>query len=149
MTAMETSVGAVTVRAAEPETVPKLAVTVAVPAATAVASPVVAAMVATGGALELHVTVMAFFEPSVYTPIAVNCCVIPATMLAVAGVTLIDASVAAVTVKVAAPEMLPEVAVMLVEPTASAVATPLGPIVATDCALELHVTATARLEPSL
>ena len=65
-------------------------------------------------------------------------------MLGLVGVTAIDDSVAAVTVRVVVPETVPRVAVIVVEPTATDVASPLEPaallIVATDPAEELHVT---------
>jgi hypothetical protein len=65
-------------------------------------------------------------------------------MVALAVVTAIDASVAAVTVSDFVPETDPTVAVIIVEPAATDVARPLEPaallIVATDPVEELHVT---------
>lgn len=65
-------------------------------------------------------------------------------MLGLAGVTAIEDSVALVTLSVVSPETVPRVALILVEPTATDVASPLEPavlvIVATDTSEELHVT---------
>ncbi len=47
---------------------------------------------------------------------AVNCWVVPLAMLGLAGVTARDTSVALVTVSVVLPEVLPDVAVMVVLP---------------------------------
>ncbi len=64
------------------------------------------------------------------------------------GVTAIDVSVAAVTVRVVDRDMLPDVALIVVEPVATAVANPLEPaallIVATSVLDELQVTAVVR-----
>ncbi len=79
---------------------------------------------------------MVLFEK---VPVAVNCCVVPRAMLGVAGVTAMDASVALVTVKVAVPDMSPEVAVMVVVPAATDAARPALLIVATAVSDELHV----------
>lgn len=65
-------------------------------------------------------------------------------MLGLTGVTTIEDSVALVTLSVVSPETVPRVALILVEPTATDVASPLEPavlvIVATDTSEELHVT---------
>jgi hypothetical protein len=81
------------------------------PVPTALASPAVLT-VATAAAEELHVAVLVRFcvLPSVYVPVAVNCCVLPLTTDGFTGVTAIDTSVAAVTVSVVLPETVPEVA---------------------------------------
>ena len=77
-----------------------------------------------------------------------NCFVVPSTMLGLAGVTAIDTSAAGFTVKVVEPEMLPDVALIVVEPEAAEVARPLEPdvllIVATPVLEELQVTAAVR-----
>ena len=74
---------------------------------------------------------------------AINCFVNPFAMLGLIGVTAIDDSVAFVTVSVVVPET-PRVAVIVVEPATTDVASPLEPaallIVATAPAEELHVT---------
>src|SRR5271168_4882370 len=74
-----------------------------VPAATPVAVPVpVPVIVAVAGLDDVHTTpvVSARVVPLLYVPVAVYCCVSPAAMLAVTGVTAIDCNVAAVTVSV-------------------------------------------------
>ncbi len=69
-------------------------------------------------------------------------------MLGLVGVIAIDTSVAGVTVRVVDPDMLPDVAVIVVDPVATEEANPLEPaallIVATARADELQVTAVVR-----
>ena len=83
-----------------------------------------------------------------------NCLVVPVAMLGLAGVTAMETSVAAVTVMVVEPAMLPDVAVTVVEPVATGVARPLEPvallIAATPVLEELQVTDAVRfcVEPS-
>jgi hypothetical protein len=97
VTAMETNVGAaaVTVRVVEPSMFPEVAVIVAVPGPLAVAKPL-AAIVATFRFDELHVAVVVRFWmlPSLYVPVAVNCCVLPFVIEGVAGVTVMVCNVA-------------------------------------------------------
>ena len=73
---------------------------------------------------------------------------VPLTMLGLVGVIVMDISVAVVTVKVVDPEMLPDTAVIVVEPVAAAVADPLEPvallIVATPVLEELQVAEAVR-----
>jgi len=80
--------------------------------------------------------------------VAVNCRVVPSTMLGLVGVTDMDTSVAGVTVSVVDPDILPDVAVIVVEPTATDVAKPLEPaallMVATLPVNEPQVTAVVR-----
>ena len=61
-------------------------------------------------------------------------------MLGLAGVTVTEDRIAGVTVRVVFPEIFPEVAVMVAEPAATAVARPLLLTVATDVLDELQVT---------
>ena len=61
-------------------------------------------------------------------------------MVGVVGVTVIDTSVADVTVRLVKPVIVPDVAEMVVVPTVTAEAFPPGAIVATDVDAELHVT---------
>ncbi len=79
--------------------VPEVAVIVAVPVATLVANPALLT-VATDVADELQLAVVVKFwvEPSLYVPVAVNCCLLPAATELVAGVTAIDLSTGAVPV---------------------------------------------------
>ena len=69
-------------------------------------------------------------------------------MLGLVGVIAMDTSAAGVTVRVVDPEMLPDAAVIVVEPVATAAANPLEPvallIVATPVLVELQVTAVVR-----
>ena len=69
---------------------------------------------------------------------------------AAAGVTAIELNVAAVTVKVAEPDLAPDVAVIVAVPTDPPVAMPGDTTVATAMAPELHVTVLlmSRLVPS-
>jgi hypothetical protein len=80
--------------------------------------------------------------------VAANCCVVPVAMLGVAGVIARDTSVAGVTVRVVDPDILPDVAKIVVEPTATDVANPLEPaallMAATPAADEFQVTAVVR-----
>ena len=75
---------------------------------------------------------------------AMNCCVVPLAMLGVAGVTAMDTRVALVTVNVVALEMPPSVAVTVVGPAATEVASPWEPAALLTVALpvseELQVT---------
>jgi len=61
---------------------------------------------------EYHATelVRSFVLPSEYVPVASNCTLVPAGAEEFAGVTAMEISVAAVTVSVVEPVMLPEVA---------------------------------------
>jgi hypothetical protein len=121
------------------------AVMVAKPAARAVARPLLV-IVAVPVPDEVQVTcvVMFWVDPSEYVPAAVNGCVVPTTMLAVAGATAREERMAAVTVRVVFPEILPDVAVMMAEPAATAVAKPLLLTVATGVFDELQVTCVVR-----
>jgi hypothetical protein len=69
-------------------------------------------------------------------------------MLGLVGVTTMDTSVAGVTVSMVDPDILPDVAVIVVEPAAAEVASPLVPAVlstaATAAADELQVTDSVR-----
>jgi hypothetical protein len=71
-----------------------------------------AVIVATVVVTELQVAVLVKFcvELSEKVPVAVNCSVAPFAIEGFAGVTAIDTSVAAVTVKVVDPVMAPEAA---------------------------------------
>jgi len=73
-------------------------------------------------------------------PVAVNCWVRPLAIDGFAGVTEIDCSVAAVTVRTVEPTIDPEVALIVLVPTATAVATPPAVIVAVAVVPDAHVT---------
>ena len=69
-----------------------------------------------------------------------NCCVRPATMAGVAGVTVIDSSIGPVIVRADVPETEPEVAVMVAEPAETPVARPPDVMEALDVSEEVQVT---------
>jgi len=95
--------------------------------------------------------VKSWLVPSEYAPVAVNCIKTPAGLFRLAGVIDMEDKVAEVTVKVVLPEILPEVAVMAVTPTETAVARPvLATTVAADVFEELQVTCVviSKLVPS-
>ena len=142
----------VTVSPVKPDMLPEVAVMVVLPFATGVASPFEPAallMVPTDVTEELHVTddVRFCVLLSEKVPVAVNCWVVPKATTVYVGVTAIDTSVG-LTVRVVEPEMLPDVAVIIVVPGDTDDAFPLEPdvllIVATDTFDELHVTDVVR-----
>jgi hypothetical protein len=138
----------VTVRVVLPERVPEVAVMIVVPAARAVARPLLSTA-ATYGLSELHVTcaVISWVVPSEKVPVAVNCWVAPLSMPGSAGVMAIEDKVAEVTVRVVLTETVPEVAVIVVVPAVRAVARPLLLITATEASDELQVTNVVRSPP--
>src|ERR1019366_2774899 len=88
-------------------------------------------IVATASEPVLHVTtvVMSWVDESEYVPVALNCCGAPSDTFGEGGVMPIERRTAAVTVKVAVPEMLPKVAVTVAGPRGSiAVARPFDPV---------------------
>ena len=93
-----------------------------VPTLRPVASPV-ESIVATSCTVEAHVTcdVISCVVPSVYLPVALNCCVTPPEdklTVGFVGVIEIDCSGAVCTVSVAVPLTVPELAVMVTAPAA-------------------------------
>jgi hypothetical protein len=147
VTAIDTSVGAVTVSIVEPLIAPEAALIVLIPVPTAFANPP-AAIVATLVVCELHVAVLVRFcvELSEKVPVAVNCCVLPFAIDGFAGVTAIDTSVGAVAVTVSSvvPSTAPEAASILLVPVATPVANPPAVIVTTPAVCEVHVTVLVR-----
>lgn len=144
VTEMDCKVALLTISVVVPETLPDRAVIVLLPAATEVATPlkpVALLMVAVPVLEELQVTdlVRSCVVLLEYMPVAVNCCVVPSAMLGVAGVTTMDCKVALLTVNCVEPEILPDVAVIVVLPTPTEVAFPRKPIA-------LLTVATAELE---
>ncbi len=120
---------------------PDDALIVVVPAPTVAAKPELL-IVATPVFDELQVTAVVNLcvVLSENVPVAANCLVVPLAMLGLVGVTASDTSVAGVTVSVSDPDMLPDVAVIVVEPAATATAMPELLIVATPVFDELQVT---------
>ena len=141
VTDIEDKIAEVTVRVALPEMLPNLAVMAAVPAATAVTRPLLVTVAAVVfDEPQVTCVVMSKFVPSEYVPVAVNCGVSPTGMLGLAGVTDMEDRIAEVTVSVALPEMLPNVAVIFAVPATTAVASPLLLTVAADVFDELQAT---------
>jgi hypothetical protein len=129
------------------------AVTVVVPADTpAVAKPemLITAIVVVDDA---HVLPLDRFcvVPSLYVPVATNCCVPPVPIEGLPGVTAIDCNVAADTINVVDPLTAPEVALIVEVPIPMPVAKPDAEIVATVAVAELHVAVLVRffVVPSL
>src|SRR5690349_20402585 len=118
---------------------------VVVPEPTAVARPALLT-VATPGLVELHTTVFvtSCVLPLVYVPVAMNCCVLPITTEALAGVTPIDTNAGSVTNRLEEPLIEPRVATIVVLPWATVVASPALLMVATPGAEELQVTVPVR-----
>jgi len=141
VTVMEFTAAEVTVRVVFPEIVPKVAVMVVVPAAMDVARPLLL-MVTVEVLDELQVTdpVTLPLVPSENVPVAVNCWVAPTGMVERAGVKDSEDRVAAVTVRIVVPAIVPEVAVMVVVPATMVVTRPVPLMVATDVLDELQVT---------
>lgn len=99
VTTTDTSVAAVTVTVVKPLIDPEVAVMVAEPTFAAVATPL-EPMLTELLADEFQVTLLVRFcvLPSLYVPVAVNCCVVPLAREGFAGVTAIDTRFAAVPV---------------------------------------------------
>jgi hypothetical protein len=145
VTAIDCNVAAATVSTVDPLMAPDVALIAEDPVAKVVAKPV-ALMVATDGVAELHITLAVRFCVllSLNVPVAVNCWVNPLATDRLAGVTAIDCSVAALTVRTVDPATLPDVALMDEVPTAKALARPVPLIVATPGAAEAQVTLPVR-----
>jgi hypothetical protein len=147
VTAMETNIGPETVREVEELIAPDVAEIVVVPWPALVARPelpTLLLMMATPEFDELHVATEVRFcsLPSVYVPVAVNCCVVPNAMLAACGIMAIDTSAAGFTTSVADALIDPELMPMDVVPVPADVARPAVPveslIVATPMTLEVQ-----------
>ena len=148
LTAIETNGAGFTFRVAEVFTDPELIPIVVVPAARAIATPLVPGellMVATLAALELQCPDWVTWDvPSVYVPVAVNGWAVPAATVAVCGLTAIEVKVAAVTVKSVVPAMEPEVAVIVAVPVPVLVATPVLLMVAVVSVSEVQAVVGVR-----
>jgi hypothetical protein len=119
VTAMDFSVGAVTVKVVVPETPAEVAVMVVEPAAAPVARPA-ALIAAVAGVDDVHVTEeeISLLEPSEYIPAAENWVVSPATTLGSDGVMEIDWS----TLGGGASSPPPQPAITRISPTVISVA---------------------------
>ena len=150
---MDASVAGVTVKVVEPDILPDVAVIVEVPAARQGARPLESAAlltVATPVLDEFQVAeaVRSCVVLSEKVPVAANCLVVPLAMLGLDGVTVMDTSVAGVTVSEVDPVKLPDAAVIVVVPATTEVARPLEPAalltVATPVLDELQVAEAVR-----
>lgn len=140
---IETSVAAVTLRLVAPVTEPCFAeIVVDCPEVTPVARPV-ELMVAAPVFEDVQATevVRSCMLVSENVPVALNCMVLPASTELLAGVTAIETSVAAVTVRTVEPETLPCDADMEAFPAFNAVAMPAEVIVAMALLEDAQVTA--------
>lgn len=133
VTVIEVKVTDVTVSLVFTEIFPNVALMKVCPRLTDVANPFDPAallIVATLVAEELQDTaeVRSCVLPFEKVPVAVNCWVVPRAIFGVLGVTAIEVRVADVTVRVKLFEtILPDAAVIVVEPLPTAVASPLAP----------------------
>ena len=136
----------------DPLTDPDAAVMVVVPPAMLVARPdVLIVAIAMFDDVQTALLVTSLTLLSLNVPVALNCCVPPTRIDALAGVTAMEASVAGPTTKIVEPVIRPDVALIVVVPWLTPVARPAGLIVATPSVVELHVTGSGRvcLLPSL
>ena len=132
VTAIDTSVGGVIVNVVDPLIDPDVAWIVVFPCDTLVANPVPFIVAALAFEEDHNAELVKFcLLPSVYVPIAVNCCVVPAGTDGFAGVTAIDTSVGGVTVNVVDPPIEPSVAWIVALPVDIPVANPAPFMVAT------------------
>lgn len=118
-----------TVSVVVPKTLPSVALIVVAPALTPVATPLVFRALLTVATVltdELQVTdkVISWVPPPWKYPVALNGNVLPTAIVSFAGVTTMEKAVV-VTVSAAFPDLPPKAAVMVVEPTPIAVASPL------------------------
>lgn len=149
VTAMDTRLAFVTVRVAGGLVIdPTVAVIWAVPGATVVASPCggTLLMVATlvGEDVQVAVVVRLPVVPSAYVPVAVNCCLNPAAIDTVAGVTAMETS-GFVTVNTAAGDaIVPTLAVIFAVPAATPDARPVVLMVAMVPSDDCHVAVALR-----
>jgi len=133
--------GPCTAREVVPETAPKVALMVVEPSAVEEASPP-ELMVATAVLDEFQVTSGVISRMTAFdnVPLAENCWVVPAAIAGFAGVTAMDITVAES--RGVEPETPPKVALIVLVPAATAVATPLEAIV-TAAVLDESQVATA------
>jgi hypothetical protein len=133
------------VRDADPLIVPDAAVIVARPSPTLEARPELLTL-ATVAADEIQLAefVKVCVLPSLKVPVAENCCVVSCGMLALGGATARETRTGGVTVKLDDPEILPDIAVIVVPPCATDEANPALLMLATLAADEFHVTEDVR-----
>ena len=81
--------------------------------------------------------------PSLYVPVAENCCVVPSAAVALGGSIAIETSVAAVTVTSVDPVIVPDAAVILDDPMLTLCANP-DLIVTLEMSSEVQAAAAVR-----
>ena len=138
--AIAVRIGFVTTRFVEATTDPEAAVTVVPPVASPVAKPP-PLTVATPGADDVQLTRPVTFcvLPSVKVAKALNCCVVPSGIAALAGVMVRATRAGALTVRAAEPLIGPDVALMLTLPCELLLTKPPGATLATAAEEETHV----------
>ena len=152
VTVMAVNVAVDTVRLVLSAIIPQVAIIVvlAPPGGKPVANPAVFGtldIVATFISVELQVTKLVIFwvDASEKIPVAINCCVVSKAMVGFCGDIAREVNVAVVTLKLVAPEIEPNIAVMVVLPPGRIpVASPVEPgvleMVATDSFEEAQIT---------
>jgi hypothetical protein len=125
VTEIDSRIGTTTVKLVEPLIPSRVAVIVVVPTATGVASPNVSMLAtAVSELVQFTSVVISVVLSSVYVPIAVNCRVSSTPTVALSGVTEMDSRIGIIAVKLVEPLMPSRVAVIVVVPTATGVASP-------------------------
>lgn len=141
---IEESTAPVVVRTVEPAIVPEVAEIVVLPFCVLLLAKPPDAIVAIFVFDELQITELVKFVvlPSVLVPIAVNCCVVPATIEGFAGVTAMDTRAGGTTVTNDAPSTRPWIAFTVTGPDAMPVARPvLVKLKTLVLSIAVHVTA--------
>lgn len=106
---------------------------IVMPSAVPVANPGVPglfAIVATWVDNEAHATILvkSCVLPSLYVPVAVNCCIVPNAIAIDCGLTVSEIKTTEFTVRLAVPVMLPLTTLITVLPPLTAVAWPCEPV---------------------
>lgn len=150
VTATDCSDAAFTCNAVTPERAPIEAVIVEFPAETAVARPELSIVaILPFDDVQVALLEISCVLPSLNVPVAVNCCVAPAAIEGLAGVTRIEAMIAEVTVVDALAVIDPTVAVIVTLPMATVVTTPLLSTVAIVVSEESQVGESTCVLPSV
>jgi hypothetical protein len=144
VTAMETSTACPTFSVAVPLTKPDVAVMTAVPTPSPLATPPPAMLATVEDEVQVTELVRSCALPSLYVPVAVNCWLVPLAIDALPGLTDIDTNTGDVTAKLVEPVIVPEVAVIIVLPGLTLVASPLLLTVAIVVADEVQVAVLVR-----
>jgi hypothetical protein len=144
VTAMETSTACPTFSVAVPLTKPDVAVMTAVPTPSPLATPPPAMLATVEDEVQVTELVRSCALPSLYVPVAVNCWLVPLAIDALPGLTDIDTNTGDVTAKLVEPVIVPEVAVIIVLPGLTLVASPPLLTVAIVVADEVQVAVLVR-----